>query len=101
MLNFDDLITRSNSELRFRIHIWDFSENDKIELKLNDVLLDNLVSENRSQPPLAGQWLHYKLKPGQVRRGRNTVQINVAVEGKSSNTPIVLDAVQLHVHYKH
>ena len=31
MLNFDDLITRSNSELRFRIHIWDFSENDKIE----------------------------------------------------------------------
>lgn len=84
-------------ELLFRLHVWDFSRDD-ISVKLNDQSLDDLKPAGPEQES-RGQWLECRLDPGQVAMGNNKVELTVGKRNESMQTPLILDGVQLCVHY--
>ena len=45
--------------------------------------------------------LECRLYPGQVARGNNKVELTVRKRDESMQTPLILDSVQLRVHYRH
>ena len=96
----EDVKSGNISELRFRLHLWDFTHNDDIDVKLNNDPLKELKPAGPTQTPSAGQWLECRLDPAQVTRGENRVELMVRKRDESMQTPLVLDAVQLHVHHK-
>ena len=95
----EDIKPAGPSVLRFRLHLWDLTENDNISVKLNNESLNDLKLIGPRQTPLKGYWLECLLNPVQVKIGENTVQIIVNERDKSIQTQLLLDAVQLHVHY--
>ena len=96
----EDVGSINAAELRFRLHLWEFASNDDIEVKLNNEPLDDLKPAGPTQTDSAGQWLECQLRSSQVNRGENTVELVARKRDESMQTPLVLDAVQLHVHYK-
>jgi hypothetical protein len=95
----EDVESGDAAELRFRLHLWEFTSNDDIAVKLNNEPLDDLKPAGR-QTHSAGQWLECQLRPSQVNRGENRVELVARKRDESMQTPLVLDAVQLHVHHK-
>ena len=93
----EDLTAGNLAELRFRLHLWDFSDDDEIEVKLNGVTLDDLKRDGHSQTSTSGQWLECQLTPEQANRGENIVELMVSTRDAAINTPLVVDAVQIHV----
>lgn len=92
--------SRSVFELLFRLHLWDSAPNDDVAVKLNDRLLDGLEPAGLAQQS-GGQWLECRLNPAQVARGNNKVELTVTKRDESMQTPLILDGVQLRVHYTH
>ena len=95
----EDVTSGSVSELRFRVHLWDFANNDDMEVKLNDGLLNDFMRAGPSQMSTGGQWLECPLSPAQVKKGENKVEFMLRKRDESKQTPLVVDAVQLHVQY--
>ena len=87
-------------ELRFRLHLWDLAENDDVAVTLNNGPLDNLRPAGPNEATTGGQWLECLLRSAQVKRGENRVELMVKKRDESMQTPLVLNAVQLHVHYE-
>ena len=85
------------SALRFRLHFWDFADNDHLAVKLNHQPLHDLRPVDPIRTPLGAQWLECQLDPAQVQRGENRVELMVRKRDESMQTPLVLDTVQLHV----
>ena len=96
----EDVGSGNAAELRFRLHLWEFTSNDDIDVKLNNEPLDDLMPAGPAQTHSAGQWLECQLRPSQVNRGENRVELVARKRDESMQKPLVLDAVQLHVHYK-
>ena len=84
---------------RFRLHLWDFTGDDEILVKLNDVVLDGLSPAGPSQTATGGQWLECPLNPARVKRGENIVEFTVTKVSESRPAPVIVDGVQLHVDY--
>jgi hypothetical protein len=95
-----DVNSRDISELRFRLHLWDLAENDEVAVTLNNGTLDDLKTAGPNQETTGGQWLECLLHSAQVKRGENRVELRVKKRDESMQTPLVLDAVQLHVYHK-
>ncbi len=93
----EDVASGNVSGLRFRLHLWDFSDDDEIEVKLNGGSLDDLRRAGLPQTSTSGQWLECRLNPEQVKRGENKVELMVSKRDAAMTTPLVVDAVQLHV----
>ena len=96
----EDVESGNAAELRFRLHFWEFASNDDIDVKLNNEPLDDLKSAGSPQTHSAGQWLECLLRPSQVNRGENRVELVARKRDEAMQTPLVMDAVQLHVHYE-
>ena len=96
----EDVESGNAAELRFRLHLWEFTGNDDIDVKLNDEPLDDLKPTGPSQTHSAGQWLECQLRPSQVNRGENKVELVVRKRDETMQAPLALDAVQLHLHYE-
>ena len=96
----EDVASGNAPELRFRLHLWGFTSNDDLDVKLNNEPLDGLEPAGPPQAHSAGQWLECQPRPSQVHRGENRVEIVVRKRDESMQTPLVLDAVQLYVRYK-
>ena len=96
----EDVTSGSVRELRFRLHLWDSADNDDIEGKLNDGVLGDLTRAGPSQESTGEQWLECQLTPAQVKRGENKVELMMSKRDESKQTPLVVDAVQLHVQYE-
>ena len=96
----EDIKSRDRPELRFRLHFWDMAGNDDVAVKLNNELLRELGPDGPTQTASTEQWLECQLRPAQVNRGENRVELTVRKRDESMQTPLVLDAVQLYVHYK-
>ena len=94
----EDIESGNVPELLFRLHVWDFAPNDDIVVKLNDQPLDDLEPAGPEQES-RGQWLECRLNPAQVTRGDNKVELMVSKRDDSMQTPLILDTVQLRVHY--
>ena len=85
--------------LRFRLHLWDTAANDDLCVKLNGELLDGLQAVG----PVAStgsQWLECGLDAGRLRRGENGVELMLRQRDETMQQPLVVDAIQLHVHYE-
>ena len=65
----------------------------------NDEHLDNLSPADPNGTTTGGQWLECLLHSAQVKRGENRVELVVKKRDEPMQTPLVLDAVQLHVHH--
>ena len=85
--------------LRFRLHFWDVGGNDHVSVKLNDEPLEGLQTSGPTNTSTGSQWLECQLDPARVRKGDNEVAVIVKQRDEAMQTPLVLDAVQLHVHY--
>ena len=96
----EDVNSGNSPELQFRLHFWDFAHTDDLAVKLNQEPLKELKPTGPMQTPLAEQWLECPLNPAQVKRGENRVDLMVGKRDESMPTPLVLDAVQLHVRHK-
>ena len=96
----EDVESGNTAELRFRLHLWDLAENDDVGVTLNNGPLDNLRPADPNETTTRGQWLECLLHSTQVKRGENRVQLMVKKRDESMRTPLVLNAVQLHVHYE-
>ena len=96
----EDIGSGNVPELLFRLHFWDSAPDDNITVKLNDRPLDGLEPAGPAQES-GGQWLESRLDPGQVARGNNKVELTVSKRDESMQTPLILDGVQLRVHYTH
>ena len=94
----EDIESGNVPELLFRLHFWDFAPNDDIVAKLNDQPFDGLEPAGPAQES-GGQWLECRLNPAQVMRGDNKVELMVSKRDDSMQTPLILDTVQLRVHY--
>ena len=93
----EDIASDNACELLFRLHVWDFSGDDDISVKLNDQSLDGLKPAGPEQES-DGQWLECLLvDPTQVARGNNKVELTVEKRDESMQTPLILDGVQLRV----
>ena len=92
----ENLSAGTTAELRFRLHLWDLVEKDEIRVKLNDAMLDDLMPDAPLQTTPAGYWLGCRLRPEQVRRGENKVEILLQRQGE---TAAALDSIQLSVRY--
>ena len=87
-------------ELRFRLHLWDRTDHDDLAVTLNDHALDSLAPGAPLQTSTGGQWLECYLQADQVERGENRVELLIRKRDESMRTPLILDAVQLHVRHK-
>lgn len=90
----------SAAQLRFRLHLWDLAENDDLGVTLNNGPLHTLKPAGPDQMATEGQWLECLLHSNQVKRGENRVELIVGKSDETMQTPLVLDALQLHVHYR-
>ena len=95
----DDVTSGNVSELRFRLHLWDLANDDDMDVKLNGGSLDDLKREGSPRALTSGQWLECQLNPEQVKKGENEVELTVRQRDAAMSTPLVVDAVQLHVQY--
>ena len=93
----EDVSAADVSGLRFRLHLWDYSIVDKIEVALNGEPLTGLEPADPTENPSTGQWLECRLQPDQVVRGENKVEVTVVERDGSKQTPLIVDAVQVHV----
>ena len=93
----EDVTPGNNPELRFRLHLWDLADNDDLAVEFNHQPLHDLSPVDPIQTPSGTQWLECQLDPAQVKRGENRVDLMVRKRDESMPTPLVLDAVQLHV----
>jgi hypothetical protein len=96
----EDLTSGKIPRLRFRLHLWDVGADDEISVKLNDEPLDDLQTAGPTNTATGSQWLECQLDPSQVERGENRVEVSVTQRDASMQTPLLVDAVQLHVHYE-
>lgn len=95
----EDLQAGKTPRLRFRLHFWDTTGNDDVSVKLNDEPLAGLQTVGPTNTSTGSQWLECQLDPVRVKRGANAVELLVKQRDESLPAPLVLDAVQLHVHY--
>ena len=95
----EDVTAGNISAFLFRLHLWEPSDNDEIDVKLNGGSLDDLKRAGSSQTSTSGQWMECPLNPEQVRRGENEVELMVSRRDAAMSTPLIVDAVQLHVKY--
>ena len=95
----EDLESGNASELRFRLHFWGITNNDNIDVRINNVPLKDLKPAGPPQTRSEGRWLESRPKLTQVNRGENRVELMVMKRDESVQMPLILDAVQLHVHY--
>jgi hypothetical protein len=93
-----DVKAANIAELRFRIHLWDLTDRDAVTVMLNDHTLDDLIPGAPAQTSTGGQWLECPLDPDRVERGENRVELLVQKRDESVQTPLILDAVQVHLH---
>ena len=66
----DDPNSGGISELRFRLHLWDLAEGEKLSVELNGAALQ-LAPGEEQHAGSTGCWLECRLRPEQVRRGEN------------------------------
>ena len=92
----EDLGPGTTAELRFRLHLWDIVEDDGIQVKLNDAVVEDLTPDAPLQAEPAGYWLECILQPEQVRRGENEVEVLLQRRGE---TAAAMDGIQLSVRY--
>ena len=85
--------------LRFRLHLWDTAANDDLCVKLNGELLDGLQAVGPAAST-GSQWLECGLDAGRLRRGENGVELMLRQRDETMQQPLVVDAIQLHVHYE-
>jgi len=95
----EDLESGNAAELRLRLHFWDITNNDNIDVRLNNVSLKDLNTAGSPQTRSEGRWMESRPKLTQVNRGENRVELMVTKRDESMEMPLILDAVQLHVHY--
>ena len=93
----EDVASAEVSGLRFRLHLWDYSTVDKIDVRLNGKPLNDLEPAEPAGNPSTGQWLECGLQSNQVVRGENEVEVTVVERDASKQTPLIIDAVQVHV----
>ncbi len=91
----DDLSSADPQRLRFRLHLWDLTDGDELNVALNNRPLEEVQSVARTAQ--GGGWLECGLDPSQVRRGGNTLELKLSRRDESMQTPILVDGVQLHV----
>ncbi len=96
----EDVESGNAAELSFRLHLWDLADNDNVEVTLNNGSLDNLRPADPNETATGGQWLECLLPSSQVKRGENRVELILKKRDESMRTPLVLNALQLHVHYE-
>ena len=86
------------SELRFRLHLWDVADKDPMVVKLNGATLNDLEI-GEEQQGTRSRWLECQLRPEQVNRGENTVELLLEHRDDTAQAPPVLDSVQLAIRY--
>lgn len=86
------------SELRFRLHLWDHMADDKLAVKLNGAVLNDLAPGEAAEVGSSG-WLECRLQPELVRRGENQVEVLLERRDSAARGPLMLDCVQLAVCY--
>ena len=84
--------------LRFRLHLWNTTARDDLCAKLNGEPLAGLQAAGPAAST-GSQWMECRLDPDQVKRGDNAVELVLRQRDESMPEPLVVDAVQLHVHY--
>ena len=94
----EDLRSGKIPRLRFRLHLWDVGGDDEMSVRLNDEPLDGLQTVGPTNTT-GSQWLECQLDPARVKRGENQVEVSVKQRDASIQTPLIVDAVQLHVNY--
>lgn len=86
------------SELRFRLHLWDLMAEEELSVELNGAALQ-LGPGEEQHAGSTGCWLECRLRPEQVRRGENQVELMLQRRNEAAQTPVVLDCVQLSMRY--
>ena len=92
-------LIEKTSQLKFRLHLWEYSNDDDLEVRLNGDALRELQAAGPARKSTTGQWLECQLQPRQVRKGENLVELLLRKRDESIQPPIVMDAVQLHVRH--
>ena len=86
------------SELRFRLHLWDVADKDPMVVQLNGATLNDL-EVGEEQQGTRSRWLECQLRPEQVNRGENKVELLLEHRDDTAQAPPVLDSVQLAIRY--
>ena len=91
----------ANLELRCRLHLWNSADGDDLYIKLNHYPLDEPTRDSSTNRSTRDRWLEYVLDPSVVvKPGENRVELLLKNRCRAATAPLVLDAVQLHLHHR-
>ncbi len=93
--------SREGSLSRFTLKclFQELAPEDQIQITLNRLKLPGDAASS-SGDPTGGQWLEWKLQPGQLRSGVNDVTVTLHKRSPSNSTSLTLDEVHLGIRYK-
>ena len=95
----EELTAGTSSQLRFRLHLWHSSDADDLDIKLNEQSLDDLTPHGPNTTSTGSRWLECGLNPAHLNWGENRVELLLKKRGGAMEAPLMVDAVQLHVHH--
>lgn len=80
------------------MHLWELTAEEELSVELNGDALQ-LAPGEEQHAGSTGSWLECRLRPEQVRRGENQVELMLQRRNEAAQTPLVLDCVQLSMRY--